>query len=107
MRVATPKKSTETTIPQKAQSSLLADSLIIPLRKEIIEINPKEFMTFKLRSDPRNEKSITYSVYLAPFNTGSPEQWLIFLKTLKVIFQGENLALSHTREFLWYELRMM
>ena len=49
-------------------------------------------MIFKLRSDSTNNKSITYSVQLAPFNVGSPEEWLKHLKTLKVIFKGQNLT---------------
>ena len=49
-------------------------------------------MTFQLRSDPKNEKSITYCVSLTPFNVGSPEEWLTFMKTLRVIFKGQNLT---------------
>ena len=91
MKVST-KTAPEASIPKKTKSISFADAMVIPLKKEPIDSNNKEAMTFKLRSDPKNEKSITYSVSLAPFNTGSPEQWLVFMKTLKVIFKGQNLT---------------
>ena len=95
MRTKTiPKASTTSnipTIPRKVEFSSPGETLIIPLKKEILEVDPKA-MSFKLRSEPANEKSITYSVSLAPFNTGSPEQWLTFMKMLKAIFRGQNLT---------------
>ena len=80
MKVST-KTAPEASIPKKTKSISFADAMVIPLKKEPIDNNNKEAMTFKLRSDPKNEKSITYSVTLAPFNTGSQECWLFFLKT--------------------------
>ena len=67
--------------------------MVIPLRKvQTMKDEEKESMTFQLRSDPKNEKSITYCVSLTPFNIGSPEEWLTFMKTLRVIFKGQNLT---------------
>ena len=77
------------TIPKKNQKTTISqERLVIPLLKVVTIMEEDKALTFKLRSDPTNNKSITYSVQLAPFSVGSPEQWLSFMKTLKVIFKG-------------------
>ena len=80
-------------IPRKPRNQTSSERLVIPLVKSVtVSEVEKEYLTFKLRSDPSNEQSITYSVKLAPFNVGTPEEWLKHLKTLKVIFKGQNLT---------------
>ena len=87
------KESTMGPIPRKPRNQMSSERLVIPLVKSVtITEEEKEYLTFKLRSDPKNDKSITYSVQLAPFNIGNPEEWLTFLKTLKIIFKGQNLT---------------
>lgn len=88
------KESTPTNpIPCKQTKKTHTSMMVIPLVKVVtIKDEDKEYLTFKLRSDPLNEKSITYSVQLAPFNVGLPEEWLKHLKTLKVIFKVQNLT---------------
>ena len=87
------KEATMGPIPRKPRNQTSSERLVIPLVKSVtITEEEKEYLTFKLRSDPKNDQSITYSVQLAPFNVGSPEEWLTFLKTLKVLFKGQNLT---------------
>ena len=61
-------------IPRKPRNQTSSERLVIPLVKSVtITEEEKEYLTFKLRSDPKNDQSITYSVQLAPFNIGNPE----------------------------------
>ena len=88
------KESTiNTPIPRKKNNKNPSSKMVIPLVKAVtIKDEEQEYLTFKLRSDPSNDQSITYSVKLTPFNVGSPEEWLKHLKTLRVIFKGQNLT---------------
>ena len=51
------------TILQKTKSSLFADMMVIPLKKDLIQENSKEARTFKLRSDPKMRRAL-HTVYL-------------------------------------------
>ena len=85
------KESKVGTILKKNQNPTIPhEKLIISLVKVVTIMEEDKALTFKLKSEPTNSKSITYSVQLAPFSVGSPEQWLSFLKTLNVIFKGQN-----------------
>ena len=46
----------------------------------------------EVRYESSNKDSATYKVYLSPFDTGSPEQWLKFLTTLNLIMTGNGLV---------------
>ena len=65
----------------------------IPLeRPEIRELEKGEYQSYKLRNDPTNENSPTYELSIPYFATGSPEEWLRFLKNLTKVFTGQNVT---------------
>ena len=49
-------------------------------------------LTFKLRSVPTEEGSTTYELTVGYFKTGTPEELLLFLTSLKKIFVGQNIT---------------
>lgn len=65
----------------------------IPLeRPEIRELEKGEHQSCKLRNDPTNENSPAHEPSIPCFVTGSPEEWLRFLKNLTKVFTGQNVT---------------
>ena len=65
----------------------------IPLeRPEIRKLEKGEYQSYKLRNDPTNKNSPTYELSIPYFATGSPEEWLRFLKNLTKVFTGQNVT---------------
>ena len=83
------------TIPKKKNSSRIwSKQMIIPLvpessKKSDVKI---EEITFALRANPESKKSETYEITTTAFTHGTPEEFLIFRKTLKKILIGQNIT---------------
>jgi hypothetical protein len=56
-----------------------------------------EATTREVRYDYTNPDSLTYKVYLSPFDHGSPEEWLKFHTKLNLIIQGNGLTTGPNR----------
>jgi len=46
------------------------------------ELQKDEFITYKLRSDPTKKDSLTYELTVPYFDTGTPEEMLLFMKAI-------------------------
>ena len=54
------------------------------------QIKKDECVTFKLRSSPTDENSLTYEVMVPFFRNGTPEELLVFLKQVRRVIVGTN-----------------
>ena len=61
-------------------------------------------LTFKLRSVPTEENSTTYELTIGYFKTGTPEELLLFLTSLKKIFVGQNITTGPNRYAIAHRL---
>jgi hypothetical protein len=60
-----------------------------PARKKL---HKDECLTFKLRSNPADEQSTTYELTIPYFTSGTPEELLLFIKSVRKIFAGQNIT---------------
>ena len=51
-----------------------------------------ESRTYKLCTQPKEEKSPVYSLRIEVFKLGSPKEWLIFKKQMKQVLKGQNVT---------------
>lgn len=65
----------------------------IPLRRPTLpEPTKLETLIIKLRSDPTDANSQTYDLPVRIFKTGTPEEWLLFVKDLRRVIAGQNIT---------------
>ena len=65
----------------------------IPLERPVKKsLKKDEYLTFKLRSTPSNDNSSVYEITVPFFRSGTPEEFLIFLKNLNKVILGLNIT---------------
>ena len=65
----------------------------IPFRRVEEETLSKDrYASFKLRSDPSASNSPTYELAVCYYSTGTPEQWLLYLKAVDQVLIGQNVT---------------
>jgi hypothetical protein len=65
----------------------------IPLeRPERQPLEDGNYVSFKLRAVPLDDKSQLYSLSIPYFSTGTPESWIIFRKNLDKVLIGQNVT---------------
>ena len=61
-------------------------------RPEKKELKKSEYVTMKLRSDPAEAESQTYELAVPYFRSGTPEEWLLFVRALQKVIVGQNIT---------------
>ena len=61
-------------------------------RPEPVELQKGEYLSLKLQSTPGDADSQTYELSIPYFSTGTPEQWLKFVRDLNRVLVGQNLT---------------
>ena len=56
------------------------------------KLNKTQCLTFKLRSTPADENSSTYELTVPFFRSGTPEELLLFIKSLKKVIVGQAIT---------------
>ena len=80
-------------IPRKNVRATIMQVPPIPYkRKEKKKLAQDERLTLKLRTDPANQDSQEYELTVAIFSSGTPEEWLVFLKNLNKTMVGMNIT---------------
>ena len=51
-----------------------------------------EYVVLKCRTDPLDEGSSTYDLPIPYYSTGTPEEWLRFVRNVEKVFVGQNLT---------------
>ena len=51
-----------------------------------------EYVVLKCRTDPTDETLSSYDLPIPYFSTGTPEEWLRFVRNLSKVFVGQNLT---------------
>ena len=69
---------------------------IVPIiglnRPEKQTLNKGEYVVLKCRTDPTDETSSSYDLPIPYFSTGTPEEWLRFVRNLSKVYVGQNLT---------------
>ena len=70
----------------------------IPLARPVLaDLKKNECLALKLRTDPADVNSQTYELTVKFYRTGTPEEWLIFMRDLKRILVGQNVTTGPPR----------
>ena len=64
----------------------------IDIERPSLEFKKGKYITLKLRANPSDEGSATYEMQMRFFDTGSCEEWLLFLNNLEKVFIGQNIT---------------
>jgi hypothetical protein len=65
----------------------------IPLkRSDVKELQKNEYQTFKLRQNPGDADSPTYELTVPLFQTGTPEEYLTFIRDVRHVIEKQNIT---------------
>ena len=73
------------------------DDSLSPKGKGTTPERDRDATVHEVRYDPTDVDSQTYKVYLSPFDSGTPEQWLKFCTKLDLIMTGNGLTTGPAR----------
>ena len=66
---------------------------VIPLKcPEKRELEKGDYESLQLYTNPTNTNPPTYDVHIAYFDSGTPEEFLVFQQQLKKVFTSQNLT---------------
>jgi hypothetical protein len=67
----------------------------IPLKRpDVKELQKNEYQTFKLRQNPGDSDSPTYELTVPLFQTGTPEEYLTFIRDVRHLLKNKILRLD-------------
>eukprot|EP00957_Ditylum_brightwellii_P176360 13429448-Ditylum_brightwellii.AAC.1 len=46
------------------------------------KLSPSDYQTYKLRTNPKDEKSAVYNLEVKYYKVGTPEEWLQFMEAI-------------------------
>eukprot|EP00957_Ditylum_brightwellii_P166655 12687046-Ditylum_brightwellii.AAC.1 len=46
------------------------------------KLSPWDYQTYKIRTNPKDEKSTVYNLVVAYYKVGTPEEWLQFVNAI-------------------------
>eukprot|EP00957_Ditylum_brightwellii_P010584 801496-Ditylum_brightwellii.AAC.1 len=52
---------------------------------------PILFYTYKLRTNPKDEKSAVYNLVVKYYKVGNPEDWLQFMEATTQVIKGQDI----------------
>ena len=67
---------------------------IIGLNRPENTLSKGEYTVLICRTDPTDETSSSYDLPIPYFSTGTPEEWLRFVRNLSKVFVGQNLTIG-------------
>eukprot|EP00957_Ditylum_brightwellii_P089239 6795612-Ditylum_brightwellii.AAC.1 len=55
------------------------------------KLSPSDYQTHKLRTNPKDEKSVVYNLVVKYYKVGTPEEWLQFMDTVTRVIKGQDI----------------
>eukprot|EP00957_Ditylum_brightwellii_P050574 3834994-Ditylum_brightwellii.AAC.1 len=55
------------------------------------KLSPSDYQTFKLRTNPKDEKSVVYNLVVKYYKAGTPEEWLQFVDAITQVIKGQDI----------------
>eukprot|EP00957_Ditylum_brightwellii_P181562 13830003-Ditylum_brightwellii.AAC.1 len=53
--------------------------------------SPSDYQTYKLHTNPKDEKSVVYSLIVEYYEVGTPEEWLQFMDAIMQVIKGKDI----------------
>eukprot|EP00957_Ditylum_brightwellii_P090810 6914790-Ditylum_brightwellii.AAC.1 len=54
------------------------------------KLSPSDYQTYKLRTNPKDEKSAVYNLVVKYYEMGTPEAWLQFMGAIVKVIKGQD-----------------
>eukprot|EP00957_Ditylum_brightwellii_P076296 5798821-Ditylum_brightwellii.AAC.1 len=55
------------------------------------KLNPSNYQTYKLLTNPKDEKSVVYNLVVKYYKVGTPEEWLKFMDAITQVIKGQDI----------------
>eukprot|EP00957_Ditylum_brightwellii_P171073 13023618-Ditylum_brightwellii.AAC.1 len=55
------------------------------------KLSPLDYQTYKLRTNPKDEKSAVYNLIIKYYKVGTPEEWLQFMDAIAQVIKGQDI----------------
>ena len=55
------------------------------------KLSPSDYQTYKLRTNPKDEKSAVYNLVVLYYEVGTLEEWLQFVDTIMQVIKGQDI----------------
>eukprot|EP00957_Ditylum_brightwellii_P013817 1041622-Ditylum_brightwellii.AAC.1 len=55
------------------------------------KLSLSDYQTYKLRTNPKDEKSVVYNLIVKYYKVGTPEEWLQFMDVIMQVIKGQDI----------------
>eukprot|EP00957_Ditylum_brightwellii_P136743 10427367-Ditylum_brightwellii.AAC.1 len=55
------------------------------------KLSPLHYQTYKLRTNPKDEKLVVYNLVVKYYQVGTPEEWLQFMEAITQVIKGQDI----------------
>eukprot|EP00957_Ditylum_brightwellii_P170523 12980174-Ditylum_brightwellii.AAC.1 len=55
------------------------------------KLSPSDYQTYKLHTNPKDEKSAVYNLVVKYYEVGTPEEWLQFIDAIAQVIKGQGI----------------
>eukprot|EP00957_Ditylum_brightwellii_P053166 4031331-Ditylum_brightwellii.AAC.1 len=55
------------------------------------KLNPLDYQTYKLRTNPKDKKSVVHNLVVKHYKVGTPEEWLQFVETIAQVIKRQDI----------------
>eukprot|EP00957_Ditylum_brightwellii_P157768 12008038-Ditylum_brightwellii.AAC.1 len=55
------------------------------------KLSPSDYQIYKLRTNPKDKKSVVYNLVVKYYEVGTPEEWLKFMEVIAQVIKGQGI----------------
>eukprot|EP00957_Ditylum_brightwellii_P045313 3435008-Ditylum_brightwellii.AAC.1 len=55
------------------------------------KLSPLDYQTYKLRTNPKDKKSVVYNLVVKYYKVGTTEEWLQFMEAIAQVIKGQDI----------------
>eukprot|EP00957_Ditylum_brightwellii_P155911 11868221-Ditylum_brightwellii.AAC.1 len=61
------------------------------MANDVKKLSPSDCQTYKLHTNPKDEKSAVYNLVIKYYEVGTPEEWLQFMDAIMKVIKGQDI----------------
>eukprot|EP00957_Ditylum_brightwellii_P001219 95678-Ditylum_brightwellii.AAC.1 len=65
--------------------------ILFYVANNVKKLSQSNYQTYKLRTNPKDEKSVVYNFIVKYYEVGTPEEWLQFMDTITQVMKGQDI----------------
>eukprot|EP00957_Ditylum_brightwellii_P023096 1742423-Ditylum_brightwellii.AAC.1 len=55
------------------------------------KLSPSDYQTYKLWTNPKDEKLVVYLSMVKYYKVGTPEEWILFINAISKVIKGQDI----------------